>query len=64
MNIGAIESALSAVSASEPNSVAGAVSLKMLDKTLDNSEAMNAGLTKMMELSVNPNIGGSFDMYA
>lgn len=64
MNIGAIGPALSAVSASEPNSVAGAVSLKMLDKTLDNSEAMNAGLTKMMELSVNPNIGGSFDMYA
>lgn len=64
MNIGAIESALSAVSASESNSVAGAVSLKMLDKTLDNSEAMNAGLTKMMELSVNPNIGGNFDMYA
>lgn len=42
MNIGAIGPALSAVSASEPNSVAGAVSLKMLDKTLDTGEAMNA----------------------
>ena len=33
MNIGAIGPALSAVNVSESNSVAGAVSLKMLDKT-------------------------------
>ena len=64
MNIGSIGPALSAVSASEPNTIAGAVSLKMLDKTLDTSEAMNAGLAKMIELSVNPNVGSNFDMYA
>lgn len=62
MNIGGIGSTLSAVSASEPGSLAGAVSMKMLDKTLDTSEAMNAGLTKMMEMSVNPNVGGNFDV--
>ena len=62
MNIGAIGPALSAVNVSESNSVAGAVSLKMLDKTLDSSETMSAGLAKMMENSVNPNIGSNFDM--
>lgn len=62
MNVGGIGPALSAVSTSEPGSLSGAVGLKMLDKTLDASEAMNDGLAKMMEMSVNPNVGSNFDV--
>jgi hypothetical protein len=62
MEISSINSALSAVKASEPTSLAGTVSLKMLDNTLDNSEALNEGLTKMMEHSVYPNLGSNIDV--
>ena len=34
----------------------------MLAKTMQTSEANGAALTKMMELSVNPSVGGNFDM--
>ncbi len=60
MNIG---SALSAVKAApSPASLTGAVSMKMLDNTLDMNEQMNAGMVKMMENSVTPHIGGNLDV--
>lgn len=62
MDIANVSSALSAVKAAEPSSMSGAVSMKMLGKALDMSESMNEGLTRMMEQSVTPHIGGNFDM--
>jgi hypothetical protein len=62
MDIANVSSALSAVSASDPTSIAGAVSLKMLDNSLDSNEALSEGLTKMMEHSVYPNLGGNIDV--
>ncbi|MCM1105999.1 MAG: YjfB family protein [Blautia sp.] len=62
MEISGVNTALSALSASEPSTLSNAVSMKMLDKALDTSEAMNDGLRKMMELSVNPGVGSNFDM--
>ncbi len=42
------------------------VGIAVLDKALDNSESAGTSLLNMMdrsmELSVNPNIGGNFDM--
>ena len=42
------------------------VGIAVLDKALDNSESVGASLLNMMdrsmELSVNPSIGGNFDM--
>lgn len=62
MEITGVSSALSALSASEPSTMANAVSMKMLDNALDMNETMSEGLTKMMELSVNPHIGSNFDV--
>lgn len=62
MDIANISSALSAVNASNPASLTGAVSLKMLDKTLDANETLTAGLTKMMENSVYPHLGSNIDV--
>lgn len=61
MDIANVSSALSAVRSSAPASMSNAVGLKMLSKALDMNESMTAGLTKMMERSVNPHIGGNFD---
>lgn len=38
------------------------VGVAMLSKSLDNLEVAGESLTKAMELSVNPSIGGNFDM--
>lgn len=38
------------------------VGVKLLDEQLDVASAQMEGLTKMMELSVNPNLGANFDM--
>jgi hypothetical protein len=62
MDIANVSSALSAVNLSEPTSMAGAVSLKMLGNTLDTNEALSEGLTKMMENSVYPNLGSNIDV--
>lgn len=62
MQIAGVNTALSAVSASEPSSMSNAVSMKMLSNALDMSEVMSDGLTKMMERSVNPHIGGNIDV--
>lgn len=64
MEIANVSSALSAVSASNPGTMAESVSLKMLDKTLDANASLSAGLTKMMENSVYPNLGGNIDVSA
>ena len=44
------------------------VSIAVLDKTMETSEAMGNGLMKMMdaaamERSVNPSVGSNFDMW-
>jgi hypothetical protein len=62
MDIANVSSALNAVSVSEPSSVAGAVSLKMLDNVLDTNASLSEGLTKMMEQSVYPNLGANIDV--
>lgn len=63
MNIMNVNSALSAVQAADSsNSVSSAVSMEMLDQTLDMSQAMNDSLIKMMENSVTPHLGSNFDM--
>lgn len=38
------------------------IELSMLKKTLDSVEANGAALTKMLEQSVNPNIGANIDI--
>lgn len=38
------------------------VGVAMLAKSLDTYNQNGAALTKMMELSVNPSVGGNFDM--
>lgn len=64
MQIGGIAPAVSAASATsvEAGSLANTVGIKMLDNSLETSEAMSASMIKMMEQSVNPNIGANFDM--
>lgn len=42
--------------------VLGKVGTGILSKTLDVASAEMADITKMMELSVNPAVGGNFDM--
>lgn len=44
------------------NKTSNEVGVAMLAKSIDSMEANGAALTKMMELSVNPAIGGNFDM--
>jgi hypothetical protein len=48
--------------ANAQNSVLQTVSTTMLAKTLDNEKMQGAQLTKMMEQSVNPNLGANFDV--
>lgn len=62
MDVANVSSALSAVRVSEPATVSSAVGLKMLSKALDMNETVSQGLTKMMEMSVNPHIGGNIDV--
>lgn len=62
MEIGAINSALSAVTSSQPGSIAAETSMAMLDKTLELDAAANQNMIKMMEASINPALGGNFDM--
>lgn len=48
--------------ANAQNNVMQAVNTAMLSKALDMQEMQGAQITKMMELSVNPNLGGSIDV--
>lgn len=65
MDIGAVSSALSAVNSYglySTGSLAQVASVKMLDKAMESSEAVNAAMIKMMEQSVMPNLGGNIDI--
>ena len=62
MNIGNVNSALSAINASEPSSLMESVGVKMLDKSLDASVSMNDSMIRMMENSVTPYLGGNSDV--
>ncbi len=43
-------------------SIQSQVSVAMLDKTMELQEAMGENITKMMEQSVNPAVGGNIDI--
>lgn len=62
MEIGAVNSALSAVSSATPGTYAQAASMKMLDKTLELGDTIAQSTIKMMENSVTPYLGGNFDV--
>lgn len=65
MDIASVSSALSALSAYGPystGSLGQAVSLKMLDQTMEMNEAMNTQLIQMMEQSVTPHLGSNVDI--
>lgn len=65
MDIAAVSSALMAVQSYGPyatGSVAQAVSVEMLDQTMEMNEAMNAQLISLMEQSVTPDLGGNIDI--
>ena len=65
MDIVAVSSALSAVQSYgsySTGSLAQAVSIKMLDNTMEMNETMNAQLVSMMEQSVAPNLGANVDI--
>ncbi len=63
MEIAGVSSALSAVNASSPNQpVQSAVSMKMLDNTIELNEQLNKSMVQMMERSVNPAVGGHIDI--
>ena len=65
MDSESVSSALSVVQsygAYSTGSLAQVASIKMLDNTMEMSEALNAQLISMMEQSVNPNLGGNIDI--
>lgn len=62
MEIGSVDSiALAAMNIKQVETLTE-VSTSVLAEAIDQSEIMGQGLIKMMELSVNPGIGGNFDM--
>ena len=62
MDITNVSSALSALQFSDTSSLTQSVSMKMLDNALDMNATMSAGITRMMENSVYPNLGGNIDI--
>jgi len=62
MDITNVSSALSAVDTASMGSLAQTVSIKMLDQTMELSEAMNHQLVSLMEQSVTPHLGGNLDI--
>ena len=65
MDIATVSSALSAVTSYGPyatGSLAQAVSVEMLDQTMNMNEAMSAQLIQLMEQSVTPHLGGNLDI--
>ncbi|MBR1472371.1 MAG: YjfB family protein [Lachnospiraceae bacterium] len=71
MRIGGIESSIAAASVGYAQGTAmQSISTAVLSKALDNQETAGEGIVKMidsaataaMERSVNPHIGGNFDM--
>ena len=62
MEIGSVDSiALAAMNIKQVETLTE-VSTSVLAEAMDQSEIMGQELIKMMELSVNPSIGGNFDM--
>lgn len=53
---------VSYASANAVQSTQSEISLAMMAKTLDLQETMGDQITQMMELSVNPSIGGNIDI--
>ena len=62
MDITNVSSALSALQFSDTSSLTQSVSMKMLDNALDMNATMSDGITRMMENSVYPNLGGNIDI--
>lgn len=62
MDISSINAALGSVEANSATSTMGQVGMAMLDKSLELNDEINKSMIQMMELSVNPAIGGNFDM--
>ena len=56
---GLIQDMSTALSAAKTGSEA---SMKILANTLDTQDAMGTSMIRMMENSVNPGVGGNFDM--
>lgn len=48
--------------ANATNNLMQSVGVSMLSKTLDSQEMQGDALTKMMEMSVNPNVGANIDI--
>lgn len=46
----------------DQNGLMQQVGIKLLDKTMEQQKDTNANLVKMMEQSVQPNIGSKFDV--
>lgn len=64
MQIGGIAPALTTASARsvEAGSLANQVGIAMLDNSLESAKTASDGMIKMMEMSVNPNLGGNLDL--
>ena len=62
MEIGSVDSIALAAMIIKQVETLTEVSTSVLAEAMDQSEIMGQGLIKMMELSVNPGIGGNFDM--
>ena len=62
MEIGSVDSIALATMNIKQVETLTEVSTSVLAEAMDQSEIMGQGLIKMMELSVNPGIGGNFDM--
>ena len=63
MDIANVGSALSSVQGYDSlNSISAQASVMMLDNTLQMNESLSSSMIQMMENSVNPHIGGNFDM--
>lgn len=56
---GLIQDMSTALSAAKTGNEAG---VALLSKALDTQDAMGASMVRMMEQSVNPGVGGNFDM--
>lgn len=61
MNIAALGSSNISLAVSDTASM-NAIDIAMLSKSLDSVETSGAMLTKMLEQSVNPNIGANIDV--
>lgn len=59
MEIGSLDFTLSAIT---QNTISPDIGVALLSKQLDSAEVMGDEMVKMMEMSVNPAIGGNIDI--